>query len=100
MLKQFLEDMEFKSAEQILKKWYTPLHGIPEIVQLQLEAAMKEYAEQFIDLAAENSKEMRYAIVENTLEEPKDILNLKFIRYQACYAVAKQDILNVKKLIK
>lgn len=47
--------MEIKSAEEILNKWYKPLDKIGDIAFIQLTEAMKEYAEQFIDLASEEA---------------------------------------------
>ena len=40
------------TASKILQKWYKPLHK-SEIAELCIEEAMKEYAAQFIELAAE-----------------------------------------------
>lgn len=89
-----------KTAEQVLKDWYNPLHGISEIALLQITEAMKQYPEQFIDLAASKAIEMRYTIVEDDLKKPLDILNFKHATFRSCYAVAKQNILDTKKLIK
>lgn len=48
------------TAEEVLKKWYTPLHGISEIAELQLTEAMKEFAniirKQALEAAAENAE--------------------------------------------
>ncbi len=42
-----------RTAEEILQKWYTPLHGIGDIAHLQIVEAMKEYA---IEVAKETLK--------------------------------------------
>lgn len=89
--------MEIKSAEQILEKWYNPLHGIGEIAKLQIIEAMKEYAkligQKSLENASNKSQEMLYYIDdENTTNV--GILNLNHRRLQTCYAVPKQTILN------
>lgn len=41
-----------KTAKDIIEKWYKSLHKLGDIAIIQLEEAMKEYATQFIELAA------------------------------------------------
>lgn len=71
-----------KTAEEILNKWYKPLNKIGDIASIQLTEAMKEYAVQFIDLAAE--------------EFNIDIDNW----YDQNIEINKESILKVKQLIK
>lgn len=65
-----------QTASKILQKWYKPLHR-SEIAELCIEEAMKEYAAQFINLAAKEvivSNNDPYGSQE---EIKKEILNLK-----------------------
>lgn len=89
---------KIKTAEQVLKKWYKPLHGIGTLAQIQIEEAMKEYADQFIDLAASKTVDMQYRILDRS--GSTDFLNQAIVRYQQTYALSKQSILDIKKLIK
>ena len=71
---------KIKTAEELINKWHRPLNKLGDIASIQLIEAMKEYAEQFIDLAAKEAtitEESRYYIV-----------------------VDKESILKVKQLIK
>lgn len=74
---------DIKTAEDILNKWYKPLNKIGDIASIQLIEAMKEYAKQFIDLAAE---EAQAVIINGWLGED--------------YVVDKESILEIKELIK
>lgn len=65
-----------KTAEEILNKWHKPLNKIGDIASIQLTEAMKEYAEQFIDLASEES--VSHYLHEETENKVKEaILDLK-----------------------
>lgn len=66
--------------EKILKKWYTPLHGIGEIAELQIVEAMKEYAKEVAKEALKNASENVKTIVYNEIDE--------------IYEIDKQSILN------
>ena len=46
---------DMSKAEQILKKWYNPLHGIGDIAEIQITEAMKEYAMQCLKKASERA---------------------------------------------
>lgn len=70
-----------KTADEILNKWYKPLSKIGDIASIQLTEAMKEYAEQFIDLAAEN------------FNDPDDIMGTS-------KDYTRRTILKLKQLIK
>lgn len=95
--------MEIKSAQGILFKYISD-KTIDQLSSLQLNQireAMKEYAEQFVDMAAENSR-LKYRNIsykrEETLYEYRgyegyddDPISVK---------VDKESILNIKDLIK
>jgi len=58
-------------AEQILKKWYNPLHGIGDIAEIQITEAMKEYAMECLKKASASAM----VRVENPLLEYDKLCN-------------------------
>lgn len=77
---------KIERAETILKKWHTPLYGIPNIELVILTEAMKEYATQFIDLAAE--------IADFTIE------SYSSAQEGSTMEIDKESILQIKKIIR
>lgn len=63
------------TASKILQKWYKPLHK-SEIAELCIEEAMKEYAAQFIELAAENV-ELGVLSTNKKIDAKESILKIK-----------------------
>lgn len=62
-----------RTAEEILKKWHTPLHGIGEIAELQIVEAMKEYAIEVAKETLKNVSENVKTIVYNEIDEIYEI---------------------------
>lgn len=56
-----------KKPEEILKKWYNPLHGIGDIAELQIVEAMKEYAIEF------TKQHLKTLPVSKSLEYPDQV---------------------------
>lgn len=83
--------INIKTAEELINKWYRPLNKLGDMTSIQLTEAMKEYASQFIDLAAEKA---------TTMDDPNSYTGNTGSEYPADVIVNKQSILKIKKLIK
>lgn len=62
-----------KKTEEILKKWYNPLHGMGEIAELQITEAMKEYAKLVAKQTLENASENVKLVISNYKANNKGI---------------------------
>jgi len=93
-----------KTAEQIVEENFKGLDDLikdKELVHFYkgvIKECLKRFAEQFIDLAAEQSQEMIYDRQDQQLIESGKGLLLR--DFQVCYATPKQSILKLKELIK
>lgn len=84
-----------KTAKEVIEKWYIPLKQLGDIGTIQLEEAIKEYAAQFIDLAANEAtiknKKVLYTGVR--AGNPDTAFYIEKI-------VDKNSILKIKELVK
>lgn len=90
--------MEIKSAHEIyeeVSKESAECNNY-SLKQISIEC-MKRFAEQFVDLALEQSQEMIY---DSQDTKPNNDGGLILRDFQVCYAIPKQTIVKLKEIIK
>jgi hypothetical protein len=99
---------DIKTAEEILSKYEKVTYesfGDYDFAYSpdDVKSAMKEYARQFIDLAAEEAEVSESLLSKSGLVsngKQDKIIELKFDTINIVYRANKQSILNIKELIK